>query len=127
MVLEDSEISGEEPSQDQEPQPRTRNAAASSPTKPTPKGTMMEVGTGKRLRSKGTAGPATADKPAEAQPAAEEEQGHQQPEAAVKRKRGRPPGSLNKRAGAALPLTLHFAGHGNKLDMLGNYGGTHRE
>ncbi len=104
LVLEDSETSGDL----WEPQSRTRNAAASSPTKPTPKGTMMEVGTGKRLRSKGTAGPATADKAAEAQPAAEEKQAPQQPKAAGKNKPGRPPGRLNKPAGAALPLDAHF-------------------
>ena len=97
LVLEDSETSGED-------QSRTRNAAAASPTKPTPKGTMMEVGTGKKLRSKSTAGPSAADKPAEAQPAAEEGQGPQQPKAAAKNKRGRPPGNKNKPAGAALPL-----------------------
>ena len=75
----------------------------SSPTKPSPRGTMMEMKTGKRLRGEGSAGPAIAGKPAGGPP--DQEKAPQHPRAAAKNKPGRPPGRLNKPAGLALPLT----------------------
>ena len=84
---------------------------------------MMEMGTGKRLRPKGSAVPATADRPAEAQP--EEEGVHQQPKAAEKRKPGRPPGRLNKPAGTALTPHLCSAVRGTvAADAISRYGVT---
>ena len=59
----------------------------------------MEMGSGKRLRAEGSAGPAIAGEPAGAPP--DQETG---PKAAGKNRPGRPPGRLNKPAGSALPL-----------------------
>ena len=64
----------------------------------------MEMGSGKRLRAEGSAGPAIAGEPAGAPP--DQETGPQQPKAAGKNRPGRPPGRLNKPAGSALPSTI---------------------
>jgi len=91
-VLEDNS----DTSVDDSAPPRNRRATPLSPTKPSPKGKMMEIGTGKRVQAEDSAATASEDKPGEGQP--DELEAHQQPSPA-KRKPGRPPERLNKPTG----------------------------